>query len=160
MENHDKSIQELIDYLIKHNSITSKDYRLEKSISDSDWSQVKKIALERDYMIPGGSEDSYFITQKGKGYGDNRHIEEMQKERNQNELQLKKALEQDEAVAWDRKLKKWQVKVFWPGFAIAVIGGLLGVATFIMKVTEKPKTNTKYIGVDGKGHVIEFTIKD
>ena len=159
MQKQDKLIQELIDYLIRHNSLTSKDYRIEKNISDSDWSQVKKIALERNYIVPGGSEDSYFITQNGKGYGDNRYTEEIQKERDQNELQLKKALEQDETAAWDRKLKKWQVKVFWPILVVSLILHLSTITGLVIKFIEKPVIQKQYIPVDSHGKTYELSRK-
>ncbi len=155
MEKNDRAIQELIDYLIKYNFITSEDYGIERNISNDDWKEIKRTAIAREYMAPGGSQDSYFITQKGKGYGDDRYIEEIQKERVQNELELKKALEQDETSYWDRKHKKWQVKVFWPVLIVSLVLNVGTITGLVVKFVEKPTIQKQYILIDSHGKIYD-----
>ncbi|HET6226949.1 MAG TPA: hypothetical protein VFF27_11760 [Bacteroidia bacterium] len=113
METQDRQTQELIDYLIKHNCLTSEDYRASNNVSQNDWIIIKQVALKRNYMTPGGSPDSYFVTSNGRGYGDNRYIEEIQKERVENELQKQKEEKENQKLHLEVKHLKMQVKVFW-----------------------------------------------
>lgn len=46
-------------------------------------------------------------------------------------------------LIYDTKISKWQTKTFWPVFIFGLIGGCLGIASFIMQVMPKKDTKPK-----------------
>jgi len=44
---------------------------------------------------------------------------------------------------YDAKLSKWQVKTFWSVFIFGLVGGCLGIASFVMQVLPKDKPQEK-----------------
>jgi len=44
-----------------------------------------------------------------------------------------------EKLLWETKLVKWQVKVFWPLFFLAILGFLTGVSSLVWQIIDKSK---------------------
>jgi hypothetical protein len=89
------------------------------------------MSYESYNLITPNIKNKHLLTDKGRKVcsdgGWLKHLEKLQVE---DENHSKKLI-------YDTKLAKWQAKTFWWFFGIAVIGGGLGLASFIWQILDK-----------------------
>jgi hypothetical protein len=162
MENNElnKRVQDLLNYLEDKRIVDRSEYLIFRGIGRQEGNELWAFMLDQGFMSKLENKvGRYKITPKGNLLTGDRYIKQVQEAAKLKPEKEERETQESEKFKLELKQIRRQSKIFWPGFIIAVVGGLLGLATFIFKVTEKPKTETKYIGVDSKGHVIEFTVK-
>ncbi|TXK76588.1 hypothetical protein FT986_06210 [Mesonia sp. K4-1] len=119
--------------LFKHNSLEEIKFLFEKMSNKVD--KVAEIEIsEYNSVITANEITKKFLEQGGFTETEKKAIELKKRELHKDEVEFEKSI-------IDLRLKKWQVKTFWPIFIFAIIGSGFGVYNFINSLT--PSKNTE-----------------
>jgi hypothetical protein len=141
----DEKIEKVLDDLNKRKSIPFGDYiyyQFGDANDTKNRDECDKIVdiMCHNSLMYQSADNIYTITPEGIQVVENggwlKHKINQAEEKSKLEIIKNKEVEK---LFWESKLVKWQVKVFWPLFFLAILGFLTGVFSLVWQIIDKSK---------------------
>ena len=141
----DEKIEKVLQDLSNKKSIAFGDYIYDKfgdsndMVNRNDCDKIVDIMVHYNLMCQT-TDSIYTITPEGIQIFENggwiKYQANKIEEKSRSESIRNKEVEK---LFWETKLVKWQVKVFWPLFFLAILGFLTGVSSLVWQIIDKSK---------------------